>query len=1178
MCVISVRKLMGEKGRRLEPFITNRRGTVTTTVSLADQQKAKSTIDYFAASQSCERGFPSKPACLAFDEVLRLIAVGTRNGDIRICGNPGFQVSAQSEGSIQSLEFLNDGQGRLLCLLESGRIEIWELNNVDGAGVSLDLILKSPDELTCHLERFTAHALLGNGAIVAIGTHCGNVILVILNEMRISEDVINKADVQISIPEQYKTKTGVVEAICPHPTAINRLLIGYTKGLLVLWNIDTQSLEKMYLYNQQIESLCWYGFDDVHFASSHSDGSYILWQINNESNPQSQNRMPYGPFPCRAINKILVKVLRNEEVLVIFAGGLPRSAFPDKSCVSISIFESDNYVSEKVAFDLPSRFVDMLIVDRNTVCDKQSKGYDEPAMLLILTEEELLAVDLLSKSWSLLRLPYLNTVQFASITVILVSQISSTLVEQLQIISTDITDIYSDFDWPNLGGSYLSRSSRDETKRDILFTGHEDGSVCFWDITQADFPMVCRLMTIHYFNLQYESHSEEHEDNWPPFQKIGMFDPCVDDSRLSIQQIYVEKEGFLLALANALGYIFIFEISTLRSVTRHVESPFVALDPFIVKFTDQAFNPGKELAGTQSLTIKKKLKYLCGYCPLALVQIVPISKISVICTVDKFSLLAVGCSFGFFIFDYIQFKVILLKTTINVEDIPCLVTDPQLTRGRFLKKSLRESIRKLRRSKLQASFHLSTTTNRDLLANNGPIVTVVKTADNILPVERQVEAREFNNAVNNQRSAVRCIYTSHDHISTIASTSDLSVLFGTNNGSIFAYTVQMPSLQTRHSVPLSATMVKEIHLRHKAAIIGIGLSHSNGLCISYSNNPSFNSTMNDKGSEVGSAATMSNCNSINSQTPHLPSNYKLVICSEEQLKVFSLPQLRQFCKYKITGTEGSLVRKVFFTAFKSKSDPVHNQPCVICLTNTGDICVFALPYLRRLTTINCTKPQNIMGINFFCYSVENNRALVMTSYREFREITCSSVDSAFKQDMCIETLNINNRIDLVKHCSLYACSNSDIAEVKDTNAQSCNEDDTSCHTTTTTSELKRMQLNDNNNDTDNDNIDNIENHNENHSNVVTLAVAGVTGTTSNTYLNCHDPYHPPISEFRTTASMATATSSIVTTNSIINDNMALLRIPTSQATIQSRIHNGDLPNSNQLHQYQQLRYLQRNEL
>lgn len=40
--------------------------------------------DLFAFSKIADKGFPSKPSAMDYDKKLRLLAIGTKNGDIRM--------------------------------------------------------------------------------------------------------------------------------------------------------------------------------------------------------------------------------------------------------------------------------------------------------------------------------------------------------------------------------------------------------------------------------------------------------------------------------------------------------------------------------------------------------------------------------------------------------------------------------------------------------------------------------------------------------------------------------------------------------------------------------------------------------------------------------------------------------------------------------------------------------------------------------------------------------------------------------------------------------------------------------------------------------------------------------------------------------------------------------------
>lgn len=74
-----------------------------------------------------------------------------------------------------------------------------------------------------------------------------------------------------SVPQDYKLNPGAVESIFEQPEHPNNILVGYNRGLIVLWNRVDNTAVKTFISNQQLESLCWKD-DGKFFISSHNDG------------------------------------------------------------------------------------------------------------------------------------------------------------------------------------------------------------------------------------------------------------------------------------------------------------------------------------------------------------------------------------------------------------------------------------------------------------------------------------------------------------------------------------------------------------------------------------------------------------------------------------------------------------------------------------------------------------------------------------------------------------------------------------------------------------------------------------------------------------------------------------------------------------------------------------------
>ena len=53
-----------------------------------------------------------------------------------------------------------------------------------------------------------------------------------------------------SVPDDYRVNPGAVEAIAEHPTSPNKILIGYNRGLLVLWDNALLVADQTYVGTQ----------------------------------------------------------------------------------------------------------------------------------------------------------------------------------------------------------------------------------------------------------------------------------------------------------------------------------------------------------------------------------------------------------------------------------------------------------------------------------------------------------------------------------------------------------------------------------------------------------------------------------------------------------------------------------------------------------------------------------------------------------------------------------------------------------------------------------------------------------------------------------------------------------------------------------------------------------------
>ena len=334
-----------------------------------------------------------------------------------------------------------------------------------------------------------------------LGTEGGNIYNCDLTNFKIEDTIIYQDIVIQNSTEEFKVNPGAVEALLVHPKENDKLLIGYARGLIVLWDRKEAKAEKTYYANQQLEAIAMRS-DGDQFISAHNDGSYIMWSVSS-TEPIEPPHTPYGPYPCKAISKIYW-----EANWTVFAGGMPRASYGDKFTVTVMKGEEKHSV-----FDLTSKIVDFAVIG-------------DGEALVVLAEEELVTVDLSAETWPVTyNLPYLNPIHASSITCL--THVPNVKKEIFEKIKSEQMKVSSK-SWPINGGE-TSESESEELQ--VLVTGHEDGSVKFWNCGDVSMNLMAVFKTSKYFLSddidapRDDEDADEDEDEWPPFKKIGQFDP-----------------------------------------------------------------------------------------------------------------------------------------------------------------------------------------------------------------------------------------------------------------------------------------------------------------------------------------------------------------------------------------------------------------------------------------------------------------------------------------------------------------------------------------------------------------------------------------------------------------------------------------------------------------------------
>uniref|UniRef100_A0A4W4EGR5 LLGL scribble cell polarity complex component 2 n=1 Tax=Electrophorus electricus TaxID=8005 RepID=A0A4W4EGR5_ELEEL len=932
-----------------------------------DSQRDRLKQELFQFNKTVEHGFPHQPSALGFSPSLELLAIGTRSGAIKLYGAPGVEFMGlhDENAAVMQVHFLPH-QVELVTLLDDNSLHMWTLRAHKGVSELLEIgrfTLSGPPGAIPSVTRVTAVLAHSSGELLLLGTEGGHVFVVEVPGFReLEENNISVEDVQI--PEEYVGRRNLecVEALQENPLNPRQVLIGYSRGLMVLWDLDRRCAIQHFLGMQQLESV-WWMEDGGNILSSHSDGSYCHWTVTGED-PQTEpdkQETPYGSFPCKAISKILQVSTRQGPPFLIFNGGMPRASYGDRHCISVV------HSKAHVALDFTSRIIDFFVIREG----EHHKG--DPSALMVLAEEELVVVDLQNEGWPVFHTPYLVPLHCSAITCSHhVSAIPLKLWERVQAAGKLQNTHYSRRPWPINGGQNLAP---DPPQRDLLLTGHEDGTVRFWDASGVCLYPMYKLSTAAVFHTDTDPNdnmNQNTEGEWPPFRKVGCFDPYSDDPRLGIQKIHLCKYSGYLAVAGTAGQILMLEMND-ELACQTVESTVVDL---------LQGQEGFRWKGQARLDLRQEpVNFPPGFQPFTLVQCQPPAVVTAIALHSEWKLVAFGTSHGFGVYDYQQKSNVLVKCTLNPSDQVAL--EGPLSRVKSIKKSLRQSFRRIRRSRVSMhkhhpnnaakayihfqSLHLAGVQDhislRILQEINARLEAEALHEMELAPVQRKIEARSADDSFT---GLVRTLYFADTFLNDSYHNTP-ALWAGTNGGAIFAYMLRLPPVERRMDDQVMAYPVKEIQLMHRAPVVGLVVLDGRGAPL-----PEPLEVAHDL-----------------SRSPEMQGYHQLLVISEEQLKLFTLPKVSSKAKLKLTAVDGSRVRRVGVAWFGSSRVEDYAESGLVVLTNQGDLHVISLPSIKMQVHYPCIRKEDVSGDRLLCLH-QTGQGFYLISPSEFERFSLSA--------------------------------------------------------------------------------------------------------------------------------------------------------------------------------------------
>lgn len=335
---------------------------------------------------------------------------------------------------------------------------------------------------------------------------------------------------------------------------------------------------------------------------------------------------------------------------------MPRSAYGDHNCVSVHDTDGN-----KICLDFTSKVIDFFVTYKDDT--------DEAEVLIVLLEEELCAYDLTDAKIAPIRAPYLHSVHASAVTCnYLASQVTPEVYEKIVKAGEEQDQNYSKLDWPITGGNLEDDNDNESNdNKEILLTGHEDGSVKFWDCTGVTMKPIYNFKTALLFGNEDEipaENSEPLDDSEPPFRKSGLFDPYSDDPRLAVKKIALCPKTGKLVVGGTAGQVIIAnfdgedssKLAALKVSSMNLVSD---RDGFVWKGHDQLnvrethLDPNAEPVGDEGVHI------------MGVVQVLPPASITCLALEANWGLVSAGTAHGLILFDFNNFLPVFHRCTLN---------------------------------------------------------------------------------------------------------------------------------------------------------------------------------------------------------------------------------------------------------------------------------------------------------------------------------------------------------------------------------------------------------------------------------------------------------------------------------------------------------------------------------
>ncbi|XP_054731431.1 syntaxin-binding protein 5 isoform X4 [Anastrepha obliqua] len=901
--------------------------------------------EHFTLKRTFRHGFPYCPTAFAFDPVQRLLVIGDKSGFIRILGRPGVDAQAKHEGESECAVILTEfliNEGALVTVTADDTLHLWNIRQ------------KTPQvvqSLKFQRERVTCIHLPVGSKWLYVGTEKGNIHVVHVETFTLSGYIINWNK---AIEVVRTSHPGAVIALCDNPIDANKLLIAFECGLLVLWDLKSKCAEFRWQAAEPVKSVAWH-YEGKYFISSHTDGSICTWPTKPIPKPQSVI-CPHAKVSkegvvekCKPIYKVDLKTSQMGDSFTIFSGGMPTEKSSKSNCITVMVGKSTTVL------EMEHAVMDFIILCENPwLCETQ-----EPYAIAVLLQYDLVLIDLLTPGFPCFESPYPMDLHESPVTCCTyLTDCPSDLVPAFYSVGRTTTSKktgFSEREWPISGGEWFPASC---SYSEIVITGHQDGTLKFWDSGAGTLQILYKLKTAKVFERPKNPHPDSGIDN-----------------PLAIQHIYLCSESRRLCVAGAVGQVMLFKFrkgeSTSEVLSLEIPILYENFDDIYGTSPECDFIP-HQVQKTESSESDKtdcplKVKVGAQRKPAGFQsQLVCLTtgpnrrnvQVTSLCINSSYGLMAYGTEYGLVVIDIVQ------KTCLLSVACPDLygANDPYSRNPKSPKRI---------ENKEEQSRSPSSDQDSDAVQFNCLYVLMWRLFDKLDGSFSRSRSSSMSSIDMSSSESV----TSLAFIESYGKKSDTLTLvptlwIGTSFGSILTLLITLPERELRKTQPVLVAINGGPVVRLKGSITSMSFLDSFGSLIPFSfeawrderdgkkdrtptkssskTSPTFTpTTANTISSTPGGNVYSSSSNasssgisgSLSTGLDSLTDRQYIVITSEKQTKVFDIAN--QSCIYRINLSEMDF-------AVKAETISMKDGSCLAIYLSNGHLMVHSLPSLRLL--------------------------------------------------------------------------------------------------------------------------------------------------------------------------------------------------------------------------------------